>query len=89
MCEWVSLLAGGWDGITLVRHATAPRAFQGSEADVASDDGYRSSLPELRQARSFSASQPLVIRYEDQTQKHILTTGCSFCRSPDHSSCIA
>jgi len=65
MCEWVSLLAGGTDGIKLVRHATVRRGFQGSEADVASDDG--SSLPVLRQARSFSASQPLVIRYEEQT----------------------
>jgi len=82
MCEWVSLLAGGRDGIKLVRHATVRRVFQGSDADVASDDGTRSSLPELRQARSFSASQPLVIRYEEQTQKRILTTGCRILSCP-------
>jgi len=71
------------------RHATLRRGFQGSEADVASDDGTRITLPEPRKDRSFSASQPLVTRYEEQTQKRILTTGCSFCRAPDYGSYIA
>jgi len=70
-------------------HATVRRGFQGPEAVAASDDGTRSSLPELRQARSFSASHLLVNRYEEQTQKRILTTECSFCRAPDHGSYIA